>query len=228
MSIYFQKGRGWKYDFTLKGERYTSKYFDTKKEVKQAEAIKREEVLNPKPEVTATDMAFLDLVNMRLDHVLSYNSEGHYQQCVYKAKRWVSQWKGLMCSEITRPMIEAFLIKRRKKGSPFTANTDLRYLRATFNHGLKRKLIAQNPTKGIEFFPVQKKMKTVPLPEDIDLVIEVADCDTQQYLWTMRETLGRMGEINRLTWEDVNFEERFVILYTRKKRGGISPQGKSP
>jgi integrase len=32
--------------------------------------------------------------------------------------------------------------------------------------------------------------------------------------------MGRMGEINRLTWQDVNFQSRCVILYTRKKKGG--------
>jgi len=36
----------------------------------------------------------------------------------------------------------------------------------------------------------------------------------------IKETMGRMGEINRLTWADVNFAEKYVILYTRKKRGG--------
>ena len=32
--------------------------------------------------------------------------------------------------------------------------------------------------------------------------------------------MARVGEINRLTWEDVNLEEGYVILYTRKKKGG--------
>lgn len=32
--------------------------------------------------------------------------------------------------------------------------------------------------------------------------------------------LGRMSEINRLTWQDVDFQNRSVALYTRKKRGG--------
>ena len=32
--------------------------------------------------------------------------------------------------------------------------------------------------------------------------------------------MGRMSEINRLTWQDVNFNKRYVILYTRKKKGG--------
>ena len=30
MSVYFLKGKGWRYDFTLKGIRYTNAWFETK------------------------------------------------------------------------------------------------------------------------------------------------------------------------------------------------------
>lgn len=33
-------------------------------------------------------------------------------------------------------------------------------------------------------------------------------------------TAARMNEVNQLTWDDVNFENRFVALWTRKKRYG--------
>lgn len=29
-----------------------------------------------------------------------------------------------------------------------------------------------------------------------------------------------MGEINELTWDDVHLDDRYVVLYTRKKKGG--------
>jgi len=29
-----------------------------------------------------------------------------------------------------------------------------------------------------------------------------------------------MSEINRLTWHDIELDDRYVVLYTRKKRGG--------
>ena len=51
-----------------------------------------------------------------------------------------------------------------------------------------------------------------------------ADQETQDYLWTMALTMGRMSEINRLTWEDVNLEQRYVVLYTRKKRGASNAE----
>ena len=67
MSIYFQKGRGWKYDFTLQGERFTSKYFKTKKIAKEEEAKKREQLLNPpRAEATPTVAARLRTCHNRI------------------------------------------------------------------------------------------------------------------------------------------------------------------
>jgi integrase len=228
MSIYFQKGRGWKYDFTLQGKRHTSKYLTTKKLAKEEEAKKREELLNPpKQAETPTDITFLDLVNLRLDHVKAYNSAKHYSDYVYMARRWVEQWGGMPCGEITEQMIQRFVLERRKV-SPHTANKEIRYLRATFNFGKKKRYIAVNPTDGIDFLPVEKKVKYVPEAEDIDKVISIADPETKDYLWTIRETMGRMSEINHLVWNDVNLERRHVILYTRKKKGGHLTPRKVP
>ena len=40
--------------------------------------------------------------------------------------------------------------------------------------------------------------------------------------------MGRISEINRLEWKDVNLNERYVILYTRKKKGGHLTPRKIP
>ncbi len=37
-----------------------------------------------------------------------------------------------------------------------------------------------------------------------------------------------MSEINRLTWQDVDFKNRYVILFTRKKKGGHLTPRKVP
>lgn len=229
MSEYLVKRKGWRYDFTLKGTRYTGAWFKTKTKAKQAEAQRKEEILNPKAETKRiqTDMAFLDLVNRRLDQVKTYNSSCHYRDHRYLCQRWVKRWENLMCGEITREMVEAYILERSKV-SAYTANQELRYLRATFNFGIKRELIAENPTSGIDFLPVEKVIRYVPPPEDIEKVIQAADPDTRDYLLTIRETMARVGEINRLTWDDVNLEEKYVVLYTRKKKGGSLTPRKIP
>ena len=125
----------------------------------------------------------------------------------------------MSCSQITEDMVEDFVMERAKV-SAYTANKEIRYLRATFNLGRKKKWIQDNPLDGMEFLPVEKKEKYIPPLDDIDKAIAVADVHTQDYLWTVRETMARISEINRLTWDDVNFEARYVVLYTRKKKGG--------
>jgi len=231
MSIYFVKGKGWRYDFTNKGTRHTEAWFKTKTKAKQAEAKKREEIKNPKPlvntEKTPTDMVFLDLVNKRLDYLQTYKSKIYYEEHVFKGRTWVKRWGTLMCSEISDDMIEKFIAERNKV-SPQTANKEIRYLRALFNYGIKRKRIKNNPVDGIDFIPEDEIVSYTPPPEDVEKVISIAEPDTKDYLLTIRDTLGRMSEINHLKWDDINFKARYVILYTRKKKGGNLKPRKVP
>jgi integrase len=44
----------------------------------------------------------------------------------------------------------------------------------------------------------------------------------------IKETIGRMSEVNRLTWADVNVGDKYVVLYTRKKKGGHLTPRKVP
>ena len=228
MSVYLVKRKGWRYDFTLNGIRFTGAWFETKTKAKQAEAKRKEEIQSPKLEdETPTAMGFLKLVNRRLDHVKAYNSASHYRDHIYMTRRWVKEWKELSCETITTDNIQSFILKRSKV-SAYTANQELRCLRALFNFGVKRGWISANPTQGIPFLPVEKRMKYIPPQEDALRVIMAADPETQDYLWTIKETMGRMSEINRLSWPDVNFEERYVVLYTRKKKGSHLTPRKVP
>jgi len=199
MSVYSVKGKGWRYDFTQNGQRYSKCWFKTKAEAKQAEALKREELKKPtlSMEQTPTDMAFLELVNLRLDYLKAYKSEKYYVDHIYTVKGFVKEWRKLCCSEIALQMVQRYLIKRSRV-STFTANKDLRYLRALFNFGIKQGLVATNPTQGLEFMPVERKLKYVPPKEDVAKVLLAADPDIQDYLLAIMDTMGRMSEINRL------------------------------
>lgn len=149
----------------------------------------------------------------------AYNSESHYRDIKYHGLRWVACWKGVMSSEITTEMIEMFL-KDRLKISAHVANKELQYLRALFNFGIKKGYIETNPTAGIEFFPVERRKKYIPPKDDLLKVISAGDSEAQQYIWTIVLTAARVGEINALTWDDVDFERRSVTLWTRKRKGG--------
>ncbi len=104
MAVYFIKNKGYRYEFVLKGKRHTKAWFKTKTAAKLAEAKRREELENPDPSVQEepTDMAFLDLVNIRLDHIQDRKSEIYYEEHVYKARKWVEEWGNLNCGDISK------------------------------------------------------------------------------------------------------------------------------
>ncbi len=137
MSVYFVKGKGkgWRYDFTLKGTRHTETWFKTRRAARQAEAEKRKELKNPPVKTlvgeTQTDMVFLELANLRLDYLQTYRSKIYYEEHVFKARNWVKRWGTLRCSEISDDMIEKFVTERNKV-SPQTANKEVRYRPARF------------------------------------------------------------------------------------------------
>ena len=121
-------------------------------------------------------------------------------------------------------MVQAFVIQR-SRGSRHAANKDIRYLKTVFNFGLSRRWISTNPVVGIGFFSVEKVRKYVPTREDVLKVISTAGVDTRDYLWAINDTLARVGEINRLRWDDVDFGRQTVTLYTREKKdGSLTPR----
>lgn len=234
MSIYSVKGKGFRYDFMLKGEEVHGSMVQNEKGRSGSRGKKKGGAGKSKTgnggAVTERTSSIgdrgdqnrhnlLDLVNLRLDFISTYKTPSYYDDNRYLFKRLVRRWGRMSVDKITGMEVQKFILERAKQGH-YAANYDLRLLKALFNHGIQHKLLAENPVRNVPFLPVEKRAKYVPPPQDIDKIIALADPDTQDYLWTIRETMGRMGEINRLTWDDVDLKNRTVTLYTRKKQGG--------
>ena len=76
------------------------------------------------------------------------------------------------------------------------------------------------PAGGVKFLPVTRTVKYVPPADDIEAVLSLAQPLDKAYLIVIWQLGARVQEINRLTWEDVDFTRRQVRLWTRKKSGG--------
>jgi integrase len=136
----------------------------------------------------------------------------------------LKQWgKDTPVNEITKGMVKNYILNRAETKGNDAANYDLRILKALFNHGIEEGLcVTANPVKNVKELPTVKKKKYIPPFEDIEKAVSV-DCDPDHsdYVLTVRETLGRGIEVNRLQWEeDIDLENRLITLRSRKKRGG--------
>uniref|UniRef100_A0A6M3IX83 Putative site-specific tyrosine recombinase n=1 Tax=viral metagenome TaxID=1070528 RepID=A0A6M3IX83_9ZZZZ len=226
MGVFYVKNHGWRFQFKYKKERYQSRDFKIKKEAIAAEKEKREEVKKPKQELP-TFISFYELIVKRLDYVKVFNTKAYYDAYVFMARRWVKEWKDRSCNSITRGEIEEFLL-RRGKVSAHAANKDLRYIKASFGWGIEMGYLKENPCSRLKRLPEADRQKYIPSIDDVWKVILASTPEVQDYLWCLVCTLGRMNEINQLTWDDVNFDERYIVLYTRKKKGGHKRGRKIP
>jgi integrase len=194
---------------------YRRSGFETELEAK----IHEKEVLE---NLEAINTGFIKLCDSRLEELELKRSEKHFNENLTLIKQeLIPRWGRKKI--ISRDDVESYLNEVAKK-SRRTANKRLRLVKALFGHGVKRGWLLKNPCTGIERFPVEKAKRYIPPEEDIRMVLELAECQDRWYLLTLAHTMGRMREVNRLKWEDVDFQRGIVTLYTRKaKNSDLKP-----
>jgi site-specific recombinase XerD len=121
---------------------------------------------------------------------------------------------------IQKQIFTEYLRNRKNEGGNCAANRDLKEFKALFNWGIRQELLFKNPCINIEDYPEEPTVKYVPSAKDINLVLMAADPDDMDLILTLYHTAGRISEVFNIKWEDVNFDQRWVRLWTRKRRGG--------
>lgn len=207
MSIDKHHGK-WRYRLMKGGLLYQKGGFDTKDEAIIAEAQIRRKA-------TQMNLDFVVLCESRLKDLKMNRSEKHFKENKQLIKNLIAKgWREKRT--ITRQDVQEFLNEVAKESKKM-ANKRLRLIKALFNHSIEREFLDHNPCTGIKPFSVTPKKRYVPPKKHIEAVIANAD-GLKSYLLTIKNTLGRASEIDNLTWEDVNLEERWLILSTRKAK----------
>jgi integrase len=132
--------------------------------------------------------------------------------------RFIALHDRLAC-EISAPEIEEQL----KGMGASVSNAFLRYLRAAFNFGIRRGWCQENPVKRIEMqsLSVRKELLTNAQVAALLRAAVETDLELLPYLLFCIFAGIRPKEVERLTWSNVNTEEKFVEVPEEKSKTGI-------
>jgi len=122
--------------------------------------------------------------------------------------------------DLTPYTIDAYMAEQLRKRGAKSANRDARELKSILNWGMRKGLCASNPFQLTERFAEEKFQRYVPPAEDIRKVFAVAEGQERDFLLLLYFTGARLSEVCNLRWEDVNFQDKTLRLWTRKRQGG--------
>lgn len=239
MSIWKDKKTGrYRVKFMFQGVFHEKRGLKTKDRAIRWEAAEREKLENPPPPKprTVPSESIDSLIIKYLEHCQPRMAENTVRAKAFYYSIFLANIsdKGMPADEITRYQVSEYVrqiqageIKieeketKRKRDLKKTANRHLKDLSALFRWGVDNDLIRSNPARAIDPFPENPFIKYVPPAEDIDKVLLAANRQEMEILLTLYHTAGRIDEIRRLIWEDVNFEKKWIRLWTRKRKRGV-------
>ena len=195
----------------------TKRGFKTKTAAKEWE--RKERILLDNPQ--AIPLTFSQASTDYLLYCQKRQQQNTYRQKTFIIRSLIKSWgEDKPCSEIKPLDIEQYLDSRFDRVSGKAANRDLREINTLFNWLISKKYLTDNPATSIEQYKVDSFEKYVPPQEDVNKVMLAANEKEYAMLQCIYHTTARAIEIRRMKWEDVNFTERTIKLWTRKRKGG--------
>jgi integrase len=217
MGCWQVKGKGWRYKFEFKGQTYSGQWFNTKGEANAGRAEHRKRVKSPPiSENGPPEWVFASLMIDYLEE-----SQRKFRPKTWKYKRFVYQnfldFAGnLPLSQISEHLVGKYLMTRP---SNYNYNFHRKDLGALFRWAVDRGLMAVNPCLKIDPLPVEPGDLIHITEEEWNRFLLAAGSERPFFL-TIFYTLGRVGEILRLKWSDLDWEREEIRLWTRKRKGG--------
>ena len=219
------KTGNWRYQFQHLGRRYSKTGFDTQRAANKAMAHHRTSleagtVTPPSPMTpSASDYGALDLETLmvkylRLAERRLADVTLRYRKTVFR--RFLAHLGNVPAARITTDQVENYLLTRPTNNMFNKERTEIMRL---FSWAHRRLMVPHNPVILVDKLSVEKAKKVIPTPPHVAQMLMAAGPE-RPLLLVLFHTMARIDEVLRLKWEDVNFQEKAVRLWTRKRRGG--------
>lgn len=119
--------------------------------------------------------------------------------------------------ELTNCNLRNFIEYRLKEVSKFAVNRDIAYLSSSFNWGMGKRYLNENPVKGIKKYKLPEKQPLFFSETEFQkLLLVIEDKDIRNLVVFAVNSGLRQMELLTLRWEQVNFQEQYIVLNNRQ------------
>lgn len=193
----------------------------TKKEALEWEDEKKRELREgPKTGI----LSLLEWANAYLDYVKDNQAEKTFQEKQFAFKsmfKYISPAASI--TYLTANEIRKYLEKEAKLRTPHAANKQRKNLSAAWTWGVRYlDLPYTNPVKQVIKRPAAKHPRRIPTLVEFWKVHDCCASELDQRMLRLAAYTGaRRGEIFRLTWDDVDFANNTIQLWSMKNQHGV-------
>lgn len=191
--------------------------YDKKEEAQEADVLLKRSLRQGK--ILTVQGMFYEAWVEYLNYCKSYNGKDWYDAKRYIGYSQFRKWFDRGLDEIGEAELqEHFSI--RKTLSPRSANLDFEILRNFFKWCQARHYLRDYPMPTLHKFAISQKVKVIPEKHQIKKLIESTEGKDKLLILLLVYTMGRISEIQRLTWNDIDLKRKVLYLKTRKTRDG--------
>ncbi|MEX0702933.1 MAG: site-specific integrase [Planctomycetales bacterium] len=219
----FRRGAKWYANFQLGGkQRRKSLKTASKKEARRRALLLEAEILEGRYQHLAQPPTIRKVIDAYLKYA---RTEGRTKRTVEKYEhvfelaRSVAEELGKTnILQIDQQFIDEYRHRRVAAGRrPKTVYNETMLIRQLVNFALTRKMIGTDPLAGIKLKEPKPRPQPCWSPEEVAQILATAKEPQRSAFVILAETGMRIGELQWLTWGDVDFERN--LLHVREKDG---------
>jgi integrase len=197
--------------------RVLTKLAKSKKDALRWESATRKEL---EAETRTGTASLSTLFNQYLDNVQARFSASSYKDKARVYREALARFGDVSTDRVKYRDIEIWLNEVKKRVSGITANRYKVHMVAAYNWGIKALHLPEPNPWRIQKYKEEVGAKYVPSVEDFWKCYDSATDEERDMLLVFLHLAGRKREVFNLTWEDVDFGNNKIRLWTRKRDGG--------